>query len=277
MLRFTVLTVSLTCVLAACSSDDDDTSTRDDASAPADLGPDGRDGAPPRDLGPPGPRSAPAAYVRGTHPSLVIELDVVEGVSPRDGVEALLTGALQPLLDKPGGITIQRDETIPASRALEEWTFDDVQALALETFDQVGPEESAVFHTLWLTGSFVSESGGTVLGIAWANRYLAIFADTIDGACSSALPLTREQICREAESTVWTHEVGHVIGLVNNPIPMVEAHEDPEHPGHTSNPDGVMYWAYERPTFIDGLIGGEAMVDFGPESLADVAAFREGR
>lgn len=251
-------------------SDDDspDSGPAPDLGGPVDLGPR-------VDAGNRGPRSAPAAYIRGAYPSLVIELDVVEGLAPRDGVAELLIGALDPLLEKPGGIRIQMDETIPASRARAEWTFAEVEALAHETFDQVGSEDDAVFHTLWLSGSFQSESGGTVLGIAWANRYLAIFADSIDGACSAALPLTRERVCREAESTVWTHEVGHVIGLVNNPVPMVEPHEDADHPGHTSNPDGVMYWAYERPSFIDGLIGGEPMVEFGPESTADIAAFRD--
>jgi len=225
----------------------------------------------------PGPRSDPAAYIRDAHPSLIVELDVVEGVAPRDGVGALMIGALEPLLAKPGGISIQTDDTIPASRALDEWTFADVEALALETFDQIGPDDSAVFHTLWLTGRYVSDSGGTILGIAWANRYLAIFADTIDGACSGALPLTRERVCREAEAAVWTHEAGHVIGLVNNPLPMVEPHEDPEHPGHTSNRDGVMYWSYEGPSFIDALIAGSGPdFAFGPESMADVAAFRDG-
>ncbi len=273
----------LSLVLALGCGDSDDTTTSDrpetDAAAP-DLGGE-RDGGGVDGSVTPLPRSTPAAYIRGAHPSLVVELDLVEGVAPRDGVGPLMVGALEPLLDKPGGISIQVDDTIPASRALEEWTFADVEALALETFDEIGPADAAVFHTLWLTGRYVSESGGTILGIAWGNRYLAIFADTIDGACSGALPLTRDQVCREAEAAVWTHEAGHVIGLVNNPIPMAAPHEDAEHPGHTSNADGVMYWTYEGPSFIDTLIAGagggsEPSFAFGPESIADVEAFRDG-
>lgn len=262
---------SLFLVLAIACGDDSPSDT-----PTADLGP-GRDGGGTDGSVEPTNRSTPEAYIRGAHPSLIIEVDVVEGVAPRDGVGELMVGALEPLLDKAEGVSIRVDETIPAARALDEWTFADVQALALETFDEIGPSDAAVFHTLWLTGRYV-ESEGTILGIAWGNRYLAIFADTIDGACSGALPLSREQVCREAEAAVWTHEAGHVIGLVNNPLPMATPHEDAEHPGHTSNPDGVMYWSYEGPSFIDGLIAGGSgpSFAFGPESIADVAAFRDG-
>ncbi|MAQ17938.1 MAG: hypothetical protein CMN30_24460 [Sandaracinus sp.] len=78
---------------------------------------------------------------------------------------------------------------------------------------------------------------------------------------------------------MWTHEAGHVIGLVNTGIPMVEDHEDPDHPGHTTDEDGVMYWAYETASVSDLLLarmgtGSDRLFHWGPASLADVAAFR---
>lgn len=226
-------------------------------------------------------RSEPSAYVRGDHPGLVIELDVMEGVDgPRDGVETTVIGALDPLLDKPAGIRVVSDDLIDGSRAQTEWTFDDLVALGDEAFDEVGTDDEAVMHTLWLPGRYISESGATVLGVAWSNRHIAMFAETIDDSCSATLPLVRDRVCREAEAAVWTHEVGHVIGLVNNGIPLVTPHEDGEHPRHTSDEDGVMYFAYERASAIDLLAarmagGDERLFEFGPGSLADVAAFRD--
>ena len=224
-------------------------------------------------------RSDPAAYVRGDHSSLRVELDVAPGLAPRSGVTELLTGALGELLEKPGGIRVEVDETLDEALLKEEWTDADLRALAEATFDRAGGPDEAVFHTLWLSGSYVSESGGTVLGVAWANRHIALFPETIDAACSSLLPTVRERICREAEAAVWTHEAGHVIGLVNDGIPMVALHEDPEHPGHTTDRDGVMYWSYEQAGVTDLLLarmatGGDRLFQWGPASIADVTAFR---
>ena len=68
-------------------------------------------------------RSDPAAYVRGGHPSLVVEIDVADGRAPRAGVTAEVSGAIAPLLDKPDGIDFVMDGVIPAERLQDEWTL----------------------------------------------------------------------------------------------------------------------------------------------------------
>jgi hypothetical protein len=255
--------------------------------------PEGRDAGHGRDAGgeldagegvdagvvPPGPeRSTPSAYIRGELPRLIIELDATEGYAPRPGVRDLLVEVYAPLLDKPAGIHIVDDETLPSRGPETLWTFAELEALVAERFNRSVPADAAVFHTIWLEGGYDTGGAGTVLGVAWSNRYLVIFPDAIAEACEGN-PLTEERLCREAESAVWVHEVGHVIGLVNNGIPMVTDHEDPDHPGHTGDPDGVMYWAYETPSGLDlllpGLGGSERTFQFSAPSLADIAAIRD--
>jgi len=229
---------------------------------------------------PAGDRSAPAAYVRGEYRSLVIELDTAGGLRPRAGVSETVIGAVTPLLDKPDGVRVETDTAIGDDQLRDEWTFDDVRALAAATFDGRGGADEAVLHTMWLPGRYAAEGGGTVLGVAWGNRHIAMFPETIEASCASLLPAVRERVCTEAEAAVWTHEIGHVIGLVNIGVPMVEDHEDPEHPGHTTDEDGVMYWASERAAAADllaaRLAGGGPVFEFGPASRADVEAFRSG-
>lgn len=79
------------------------------------------------------------------------------------------------------------------------------------------------------------------------------------------------------EQATVVHEIGHTIGLVNNGIPMVENHEDQEHQKHTTNEDGVMYWAVESSDqILDALldaISGSDLNLFGNESLSDARSY----
>ncbi|MGF1465476.1 MAG: hypothetical protein ACFCGT_05020 [Sandaracinaceae bacterium] len=231
---------------------------------------------------PSGGASTPSAYLRGDpYDRLVIEVDVVSGLMPRDGVAEALIAGLDEILDKPSGIEVVIDETLPGRSDGTPWTFADLRRLSEETFDRDVDGTTATFHTLWLDGTYEGSDGsGSVLGVAWSNRSLAIFADALAGSCRARRPAIREALCREAETAIWTHEAGHVLGLVNNGVPMVEDHEDPDHPAHTLNEDGIMYWAYEGARVVDLLedlldAGDGADLGFGPESLADLAAFRD--
>jgi hypothetical protein len=70
-----------------------------------------------------------------------------------------------------------------------------------------------------------------------------------------------------------THEVGHILGLVNNGIPMQKAREDPDHRGHSSNPRSVMYWKVETGNIIDFLRNGNRIPnEFDEDDKADMRA-----
>jgi len=78
---------------------------------------------------------------------------------------------------------------------------------------------------------------------------------------------------RYVEQATVVHEIGHTIGFVDNGVPMVNAHEDTEHPHHTLDQDGVMYWAVESGNGIlgfltDVIVGGRLNL-FGSASLLD--------
>jgi hypothetical protein len=88
-----------------------------------------------------------------------------------------------------------------------------------------------------------------------------------------------ERVCNETELIIWTHEVGHVLGLVNFGLPMVEDHEDPDHEYHDHNEDCVMHWAFERRQAFEKI--GDRFIDdedvslgFDEACLADIEAVR---
>jgi hypothetical protein len=226
----------------------------------------------------PAPRTE--RYIRSDGDSrLVIELDAVVGEEPRAQVEADLVARLSALLDKPDGIVIVHDEAITSRGADHAWTDDELVALGDETFDEDVPGGTVAMHVMWLDGHHARDTAtGVVLGVQWQNTHIALFHDSIEGRCQDQ-PLLGDRLCTAVQYTVWAHEVGHAIGLVNNGIPMTAAHEDATHPGHDTDDGCLMYWALESSEGISNLastlLAGGSVADFDAACLADIAAVRD--
>ena len=219
-----------------------------------------------------GSAAIPASYIRAEpHSRLVFELDTIEGVTPRTASMDYAAERLGAVLEKPGGLEWTADETIASRGADHVWTFDELQTLADETFNLEVEADTAVIHVIYVDGSYEDEN---VLGVAWANRHLVMFSGTLENSCDR--PLVGESLCEVAESTVLLHELGHVVGLVDNGVDMVEPHADEEHGAHDESDECVMYWAYEGVGVIDvlasRLTGSSPELDFGPNCKADLAA-----
>jgi hypothetical protein len=73
------------------------------------------------------------------------------------------------------------------------------------------------------------------------------------------------------ESAVVTHEVGHLLGLVD--LFLHTGRQDPDHPGHSTDQNSVMYWAVESNLVADLLTGGPPK-DFDNADLADLQTIR---
>ncbi|GAB5543235.1 MAG: hypothetical protein RLO52_11065 [Sandaracinaceae bacterium] len=246
------------------------------------CGCDGGDGGSPRPDG-----SAPPAmatprierYLRADpDPRLVIELDYVEGTLPREAAQSDLVARLSTLLDKPEGVEIVLDDVIPSRGADYAWTFEALQALATETFDDDQPAGTVSMHVMWLDGHDDDDSAdGAVLGLAWANTHVAMYHSTIESSCRGG-PVLGAEVCAQAQYLVWLHEVGHTIGLVDNGLPMASDHRDPDMGRHDVSEECIMYWAFEGRAGVDLIrdrILGGSLPDFDDECLADVAAVRD--
>jgi hypothetical protein len=227
---------------------------------------------------PPASAVRPDDYIRNLGFSrLLIEVDTVPGLSPRAGVTADVTDLLDDVLDKPNGIMFVTDDTdLPSADTYGNgdgvWTFLELQQLAGEQANMPLNNGEIAIHTMWLDGEYENPN---VLGVAWGQRFLAMFAERIAQTCN--LPAAGAVLCPLAEATVWTHEIGHVIGLVDNGIPMVNDHRDPDHGKHDVSDESVMYWAYDGVGVMDVLqariLGNnEDVIPWGAECLNDLAA-----
>ena len=223
------------------------------------------------------------AHIRGdVFRKLVIEVDVARGFAPEPGVMDDVVAGFRSLLDKPDGIEVVIDETLEPRGASHAWTFEEEQALGDEHMSLALEPGVDRIHVLWVDGHDARDgSESAVLGLAWDHRHVVMYKQTLAAGCQSVLAALSDDLCRAAEVTVLSHELGHVIGLVDNGLPMVTPHEDPEHEHHSADPESLMYWQHERDGVFDVLLerlqGGDSALRFDAASLADISAVRDRR
>jgi len=210
--------------------------------------------------------------------ALVFELDAVTGLEAYASSLDYLTTFVGRVLDKPEGVSFELDESLAPFGDDHAWTFSELDAFSREHArdDSAGPVR---IHVLLLDGRYDGgEDAGTVLGLAWGQRYIALFQQAIRSGCSGGLlGALSASACEAAERNVWAHEIGHVIGLVDNGLTLQTPHRDPEHGRHDMSDACLMYWAYERPAIFDTLLsrlssGQSADLDFCENCWADLRA-----
>lgn len=201
---------------------------------------------------------------------LVVEVDVMEGAQPVTGVAPELELSLQDVLNKPRGIEVVFDETLPARPDDYAWTDDELADLLRHRESLSISDDTIRIHTLFLLGR-AADSDST-LGQSWAPHNVVMFKDRITQACTVSA-----SSCYWAEHYVWLHEIGHLLGLVNFGTRMQTPHEDLEHPNHCDEPNCVMNWAYEGASEeVMNISEADVANRFGPLCQQDLEAVQEG-
>ena len=257
--------------LGACGSHD---------SGPSPSGTPGGGGS---DGGNPGPVS-PAVQARALellraspYSRLELEVDSVPGKAPRAASSAVIESALAKVVDKPAGVKVLLDQQVVARRGADHvWTDAELFPLAAETFGNAGAAGTIRMHVLFVDGSYQNPD---VLGIAWASTHLVLFKDVIEHYCQQdPSSLLSDATCAASEQGVWLHETGHLLGLVNNGLSMVQPHEDASHGAHDASDQCIMYWAFEAPSGIQLLAqrlgAGKSKLEFDAACQADLAKGR---
>jgi len=224
---------------------------------------------------------------------LLNELDVVEGHEPAERALTDFQSQLEALvasghLGKPDGIELRRDETLAARvDADTKRSFAELDALAGARRSVDPGDDASYVHLVYVDGAFESDGDdGLVLGFAWGGDSIVMLKDNIERACGGSETLRRpalralsERVCEASEASVLLHELGHLLGLVDNGAPMVEPHKDEAHGAHDTDEGCLMYWLVERSGVVDVIAdrfgaGDEAATPLCDACLADLAALQ---
>jgi hypothetical protein len=203
---------------------------------------------------------APVFLAPARSSSITVEVRTQSGVGPAQASLDHLTSVLGSVSAKPVSVT----NGAGIDGGAQAWSPDAIRAAADAGVPQ-GKGGAAVLRLLFVHGTFQNDN--SVLGVAVDGDTAAIFSDQIAAASS---PLVGSG---GIEAAVVTHESGHLLGLVD--LYLHTGRQDPDHPGHSTNPRSVMYWAVESNLVADVLQGGPPK-DFDDADRADLATIAAG-
>lgn len=208
----------------------------------------------------------PSHLITNERSEWLIEIDYVQGHRPSSQAISLLEDRLHSLVKKDT-IRVIVDDVIPSQGADQE--IRDFESLKRLHKDKENDGDTVVTYVLYVNGNSAQDtSQGSVLGLAYSHNTIVMFDETINNAANLRFSSTA------IEEAVLVHEFGHILGLVNNGIDMVNPHEGRDSDGkpnrHSDNTASVMTPAVET-TDILNLIGG-LPTDFDSDDRADICA-----
>jgi hypothetical protein len=195
-------------------------------------------------------------------PSLIVEIQYMEGYEPDEAAILNLKQFVQEHLHKPHGILfIQKQIQAVTDSILTNKQVDSIQKADRTVLSRNG---QIALYILYTNGHYENKN---VLGHAFKNTCIVIYGKAIKQHQAVFSFPTQTTL----ESTILLHELGHLLGLVNKGSPMKVDHADTAHDSHCLNPDCVMYWSMSLvPTF--GPLKGDAIPCFDSACLQDLKA-----
>ncbi|MBP6758576.1 MAG: membrane metalloprotease [Flavobacterium sp.] len=172
--------------------------------------------------------------------SMVIEMVYVDGFEPSTAAINNFVSFIEARTYKPNGISVIK-RAIP-SPGKATFTVTEIADIEKANRTKYNTADQIAVWVLFVDGkSSIDTSSSVILGESYWNTSFVIFEQTVQGLSDSPLEPNRTLM----ETTVITHEFGHILGLTNLGAPMQTNHEDTVHPKHCNVSSCLMYWASE--------------------------------
>ncbi|MCE3229281.1 MAG: hypothetical protein K0S32_3832 [Bacteroidetes bacterium] len=182
---------------------------------------------------------------------LTIEFVYERGYPPAPESLTAIQDFLQQRLNKPSGISVSSREINASS--VNAVSLSDI--INVETKNrQYYPDGNSLSAFIYLANADYIQAQGNfkVLGIQYDASSIVLFGKTMrEHSGGIAKPPYKT-----LETSVALHELGHVLGLVNNGSGMTADHQDDANGHHCNNKNCLMYYAVETTDIVSNLLGG---------------------
>lgn len=199
--------------------------------------------------------------------SMVIEVVYVAGFEPSSAAINNFVNFLTARTYKPNGISvIKRSIPSPGNSPYtneEIVSIEDANRTKYNTSDQI-----AVWAFFADGKSSKDTDTSVILGTAYRNTSFVIYEQTIQNLSDSPFEPNRSLL----ETTVITHEFGHILGLTNLGTALQSNHEDAAHPKHCIEKTCLMYWSSETGGGISNMVSSGAAPQLDAQCIADLRA-----
>ncbi|HEY4617318.1 MAG TPA: membrane metalloprotease [Flavobacterium sp.] len=199
--------------------------------------------------------------------SMVIEVVYVQGFEPSATSISNFVSFLNARTYKPEGITVVKRAI--ASTGKTSYTNQDIVAIEDANRTKYNSSNQIAVWAFFADAESASNTDtGLVLGTAYRNTSFVIYEKTLQGLSDSPFEPNRSLL----ETTVITHEFGHILGLTNFGTALQSNHEDTAHPKHCNVESCLMYWSAESGNGIKNMVSGGSAPQLDSQCIADLRA-----
>lgn len=193
---------------------------------------------------------------------LVVQIHYMPGMQVQQNSINNFVNFINQRLNKAGGVEV-RVASIPASGKA---SLNITEVAALEKKYRTAFNNANQIAIYILVADAVFEQN-TVLGVAYRNTSIALFGKTIQNNSGAIGQASREKV----ETVVLNHELGHLLGLVDNGTTMQQPHKDAANGAHCNNSNCLMYWNVNTSDFL-GFLATANIPGLDANCIADLRA-----
>lgn len=199
--------------------------------------------------------------------SMIVEVVYVEGFEPSVTAINNFIAFIDARTYKPNGISVIKRAI--ASPGNAPYTYQEIAVIEDANRTKYNTSNQIAVWAFFADGKSESDTSTSVtLGGAYRNTSFVIYEQTVQGLSDSPFELNRTIL----ETTIISHEFGHILGLTNLGATLQSNHEDTAHPKHCNVETCLMYWSSETGNGIGNMVSGGTVPQLDTQCIADLQA-----
>lgn len=199
--------------------------------------------------------------------SMIIEVVYVEGFEPSPSAITNLKSFLEKRTFKPQGIVVEKRAIASPNKI--NYSINAISEIEKQHRRYYNTDTRIAVWAYFSDGKSDRDAAAddtVVLGTAYWNTSFVIYQETLNNYSNSPFEPNRSLL----ETTVMTHEFGHIFGLTNLGSPMQTNHEDSAHPKHCNDENCLMFWKSESGAGIFDMANMSVAPSLDANCLADL-------